>query len=472
MKNTCKRLIRNSWLIIVASIGLATAHGQALPPTDTNGPSPYINVQAWGYNDVLPNDLTNVIKIAAGYYRHNLALRADSTIKAWGDNYNHECDVPNGLSNVVDIAAGYIHSVALKSDGTVVAWGYNYDGACTPPADLTNAIAIGATDWSTVALKSDGTVVAWGKNSDGECDVPSNITNAIALDVGEDHVLVIRADHTVAAWGNNSFDKSIVPSNLTNAVKIACGGHVSLVIKDDGTLTAWGLNAAADFLLCNIPPDLTNNVIGVAGGYLFNVAIRSDGTIEAWGGENRFGELNTPQLKATATSVSASHLQGFAVLDITRPFPPIITQSPHTQTAGSGTSVQLGVDVKSFPPLTYQWYFGTNAVDGGTNASLTLTNLASVQSGEYHVVVSNSAGSTTSSNATLSVVPVLGIRMVPAISINGAGVGNTYTLQYINVIGPTDAWTNLADIVITNDLQYYFDLTAEGQPTRFYRLMQ
>ncbi len=34
----------------------------------------------------------------------------------------------SGLSGVVAIAGGYVHSLALKSDGTVWAWGSNYSG--------------------------------------------------------------------------------------------------------------------------------------------------------------------------------------------------------------------------------------------------------------------------------------------------------------------------------------------------------
>jgi alpha-tubulin suppressor-like RCC1 family protein len=34
-----------------------------------------------------------------------------------------QCNVPVGLSGVTAIAAGTVHNLALKSDGTVVAWG-------------------------------------------------------------------------------------------------------------------------------------------------------------------------------------------------------------------------------------------------------------------------------------------------------------------------------------------------------------
>jgi uncharacterized repeat protein (TIGR03803 family) len=58
--------------------------------------------------------------------------------------------------------------------------------------------------------------------------------------------------------------------------------------------------------------------------------------------------------------------------------------------------------------------------------------------------------------------------MVPAITLGGS-IGNSIRLDYINAIGPTDAWTALATITLTNTSQLFFDLAAPGQPARLYR---
>ena len=68
----------------------------------------------------IPRDAAT--RIAAGY-NHGLALKADGTLLAWGQNDCGQTDVPAGLTNVAAIAAGASHSLALKSDGTVVGWG-------------------------------------------------------------------------------------------------------------------------------------------------------------------------------------------------------------------------------------------------------------------------------------------------------------------------------------------------------------
>src|SRR5439155_7928750 len=78
---------------------------------------------------------TRFVKVAAGY-SHNLALKQDGTVVAWGYNHSGRATVPVGLSNVVSIAAGASHNLVLKQDGTVVAWGYNVDGQTNVPARL------------------------------------------------------------------------------------------------------------------------------------------------------------------------------------------------------------------------------------------------------------------------------------------------------------------------------------------------
>jgi len=75
------------------------------------------------------------VTVAAGYY-HSLAIKADGTLWAWGDN-NHgqlgdgttaEGHSPVHIGSDTDwvmVSAGYLHSLAIKADGTLWAWGYN-----------------------------------------------------------------------------------------------------------------------------------------------------------------------------------------------------------------------------------------------------------------------------------------------------------------------------------------------------------
>jgi len=99
----------------------------------------------------VPAGLTNVTAIAAGGY-HCLALTADGTVKAWGDNTYGQSSVPVGLSNVTAISGGYYHSLALKSDETVVVWGSNSSGQTNVPVNLTKVFSISAGGYHSLVI--------------------------------------------------------------------------------------------------------------------------------------------------------------------------------------------------------------------------------------------------------------------------------------------------------------------------------
>ena len=75
----------------------------------------------------VPVSVSNVVAIAAGWW-HSLALRADGTVIAWGDNSYGQTNVPASATNIVAIAAGWYHNLALRADGTVIAWGKGWFG--------------------------------------------------------------------------------------------------------------------------------------------------------------------------------------------------------------------------------------------------------------------------------------------------------------------------------------------------------
>ena len=60
----------------------------------------------------VPPDLTNVVAVAAGYF-HSVALRADGTVVAWGDNTRNQTIIPPQAAGVIAIAAGVFHTAAL-----------------------------------------------------------------------------------------------------------------------------------------------------------------------------------------------------------------------------------------------------------------------------------------------------------------------------------------------------------------------
>ncbi len=85
---------------------------------------------------------------------------------------------------------------------------------------------------------------------------------------------------------------------------------------------------------------------------------------------------------------------------------PTITTQPQSQMAGESGFALFSVAASGSPSPNFQWQFNGTNLDGGTNSTLILNNLTANQAGNYSVIVTNSAGSITSTPAALLVTPV------------------------------------------------------------------
>ncbi|HVM47636.1 MAG TPA: immunoglobulin domain-containing protein [Candidatus Acidoferrum sp.] len=384
---------------------------------------------------IVPAGLSNVTAVAGGLF-HSLALLGDGTVAAWGAGqtnkgsvpYVGQAIVPANLSNAVSVAAGYYHSLALISDGTVVAWGAGTTntgvapqyGQSIVPAGLSNVVDIAAGASHSLAAKSDGTVVAWGSGTTGsgispdygQAIVPSGLSNVVAVSAGTYHSLALSADGTVTAWGagtTNSgvspqYGQCVVPASVSNAVMIAAGGYFSLALLSDGTVVGWGDNTYGQ----TTPPAGLSNVVAIAAGRYNGLALKCDGTLVAWGAglTNAGSAVNAGQsiippclTNAIAVSGGASHS-----LAVEGSGSPVLTVQPPSRTVPAGTNVLYVAMAAGAQPLSYQWQLDGTNLAGATASAL---NLAAVQfddAGQYSVIVTNSLGAATSSNALLTVL--------------------------------------------------------------------
>ena len=256
----------------------------------------------WRYNEYAPirigedNDWS---AFAAGG-AHSLALKSDGTLWAWGTNGSGQLGIGDELitesfspiqigedNDWSAIAAGGYHNLALKNDRSLWAWGNNNEGQLGDGSkeDKFSPARIGEdNDWieiagsptHSLALKSDGSLWVWGKtlyadgSSSGSC-VPSGPT---PVQVGSDndwieiaaggyggpgipgrgYNLALKSDGSLWTWGGNSYYGrlgtgdtfwSCSPSQIENSSQwsaVTAGVYHSLAIKSDGTLWAWGAN--------------------------------------------------------------------------------------------------------------------------------------------------------------------------------------------------------------------------------------
>ena len=84
--------------------------------------------------------------------------------------------------------------------------------------------------------------------------------------------------------------------------------------------------------------------------------------------------------------------------------PPSITTQPQGQSISQGANATFTVTADGTTPLSYQWRLYATNIAGATASSYTRNNVQPADAGPYSVVVTNVAGTVTSSNALLSVV--------------------------------------------------------------------
>jgi len=153
-------------------------------------------------------------------------------------------------------------------------------------------------------------------------------------------------------------------------------------------------------------------------------------------------------------------------------FPPQIVAQPQSPgTLDSGLSVQFNVAAYGTGPLSYQWQAGivgsgvfTNLINGGqfsgaTNYSLTITSVNTNDTADYQVVVSNAAGSVTSTPpATLTVsanVPLYNWSLPVSITTADATLNQPGTVVGAEVFGSTEEL-----VILTNSST--FDFKVDG----------
>ena len=252
-------------------------------------------------------NLDNVVAFAGGW-NQSLALRSDGAVWTWGSNeygqlgtgtnaVRSNAPVKVGtLTNVVAIAGGGYHNLALKKDGTVWAWGNNQYGQLGDGSNnhsnvplrvpnLTGIVALGATTGRSCAVKKDGTVWWWG---DGQfIPGPEQVTNLTGVAKVVDGV-ALKTNGTVWTWDRDSTPTQV--SGLTNVAAIGASDYHGVALKKDGTVWAWGRNQEGQlgngtYTDSEVPVRVSNvtGVMAVEAGGSHSVALKSDGKIWVWG---------------------------------------------------------------------------------------------------------------------------------------------------------------------------------------------
>lgn len=261
--------------VIAIAAGKVTDYGRPCFALRADG-----ELVKWGGFGSVPASTTNVVAISAGGLgsrgENNLALIGDGTVVHW--NLAKQV-VPAAITNggLAAVAAGATHQLVLRGDGTVFAWGGGGPLQTNVPPSATNVVAIAAGNDTSLALRADGTVVVWGPKASSQAAAFSNVLNVAAVSAGGNQALGLRTDGSAFGHAVTNSEPQVLfygppPPNATNLTAVAAGLNHSLVLRADGTVMAWGSTNFGNTL----PPPFPSNVVAIAAGTSHSLALLRD----------------------------------------------------------------------------------------------------------------------------------------------------------------------------------------------------
>jgi sugar lactone lactonase YvrE len=166
---------------------------------------------------------------------------------------------------------------------------------------------------------------------------------------------------------------------------------------------------------------------------------------------------------------AGSAISNSATLTVTSTvIPPAITTQPGSLTVISGAPASMSVVASGTAPLAYQWSLDGSTISGANSTTYTLPAAASRNAGSYTCVITNSAGSVTSTAAILTVNTAPAITAQPAnqtviagstTTLSVTATGNpAVTYQWrkdgVNLSGATSNALSLSNVTSANAGSY------------------
>jgi uncharacterized delta-60 repeat protein len=326
-------------------------------------------------------------------------------------------------------------ALALQPDGKIIVTGLFTEYRGIPRPGIARLNADGSLDLGfnpgsgfdglvlTLGVQDDGKVVAGGAfahldgalrpdiarlNGDGSLDTTfdpgTGFTGDGILRSGIVENLVIQPDRKIVVGGdftayNGVSRRGIARLNANGAADTSfdpgtglLGSAFDFVIQPDGKIIAG---------------EIFSTPVGVAR--LRIVRVNPDGrlddafsVLEAIGAGAHLADDGRILVAGSGAIANGVVQVGFAVVtpDATGP---VFTTQPLSATVNAGDSVTFTAAASGDPAPTYQWYKGTAPLAGKTGTTLSISPVQSADAASYTVVAANSAGSTTSNAAVLTV---------------------------------------------------------------------
>ncbi len=186
-------------------------------------------------------------------------------------------------------------------------------------------------------------------------------------------------------WGNTDGTNSA--ARFLKPAGVAVDGAGSVYVVDAGNHTLRKLTLAGTNRVVTTVAGLAG-ISGSAGGLAGDVRFYHPGGVA----------VNGAGLLAVADAGNNTLCLGGVVSGAA----PVIFIQPQSREVNPGSSVSFGVPAGGAMPLSYQWRLNSADIPGATGSSYTRTNVQAGDLGSYSVVITNAAGSVSSSGALLT----------------------------------------------------------------------
>jgi hypothetical protein len=330
---------------------------------------------------------------------------------------------PTVTVNSTTVCAGGSNTLTATTDASSPSYVWSPGGATT--ASIT--VAPGSTTTYTVAVTDEVTGCS-GSGSGTVTVAPAPIVSVNSKNICPEGSATLTATHNAVTptflWspgGETTASITVSPATTTTYTVTVTDGACSA--QASGTVTVQSVTTATG---------PTNQTVNQGESVTFTTTADGTGPFTyTWRKDDTLiqGPDGTPSyMIASATIVDAGTYQvevagacGIVtnIATLTVIIPPAITIEPADQALEChGGDAIFTVVAESTAPLTYQWFYNEDTLlTDQTNATLTVSNVVIADTGEYKVIVSNSAGSVTSRNAGLIVTDTI----APVIALIGQG---------------------------------------------------
>jgi len=418
-------------------------------------------------------------------------------------------DAINGVGDVVG-----------EADTNVETHAFLYSGG--PMLDINSLTITGASGYKfseAFGINDAGQIV-------GLCFTPSQTTHAFLLtpstEAGRPIVGTPMVKTTKVKGSSITLDPGIVggaPLNFQwfkNSAKLAGQTHATLALTNLQTSQSGNYSVVATNLIGNISDNMTltvdlpvtvgkqpaNQALFTGKTAKFTVTPAGTGPftyqwqISTNGGANWTNVFNNPSGITGATLATlaianttqnltsnqyrciinnaVSNITSNAV-SLTVGSPAKITVPPTSLVEVVGQDATFSATVSGFPAPTFQWFKGKTALNGETNATLTLTSVQATAADTYSVTATNALGTATA-KATLKIIVPAAITLQPVsvtvasgkpakFSITATG---TAKLTYQWAVS-TDGGTTWTDIAKAATNSYSIPKTSSAQNGQQFR---